>query len=259
MFFNTKRNPRKTTRQTLSTEQLEQKAMFSVSPVEPVVALDVGPVNQTGYEFQAKDVASVKTYCTGYCFADTDGFMKIGDIPTESGLRAHPGGTGSKFGDIPTESGLRAHPGGTGSKFGDIMGEVGGVFASPHGTYFEGSHDPQLQREGVANPLDQMGFTKTIRDVDIASESLGGSAGPGGDDIFMPKPNRAIVGGGKGNGYAEAVGLDSSIVGGGKGNGYAEAVGLDSSTVVTSSSDSYTEVEWTYFAARQEVFARMGR
>ena len=220
MFFNTKRSPRKTTRQTLSTEQLEQKAMFSVSPVEPVVALDVGPVNQTGYEFQAKDVASVKTYCTGYCFADTDGFMKIGDIPTESGLRAHPGGEGSKFGDI--------------------MGEVGGVFASPHGTYFEGSHDPQLQREGVANPLDQMGFTKTIRDVDIASESLGGSAGPGGDDIFMPKPNRAIVGGGKGNGYAEAVGLDSS-------------------TVVTSSSDSYTEVEWTYFAARQEVFARMGR
>ena len=46
MFFKTKRSPRKTTRQTLSTEQLEPKAMFSVSPVEPVVALDVGPVNQ---------------------------------------------------------------------------------------------------------------------------------------------------------------------------------------------------------------------
>ena len=50
MFFNTKRSPRKTTRQTLSTEQLEPKAMFSVSPVEPVVALDVGPVNQAGYD-----------------------------------------------------------------------------------------------------------------------------------------------------------------------------------------------------------------
>ena len=48
MFFKTKRSPRKTTRQTLSTEQLEPKAMFSVSPVEPVVSLDVGPVNQTG-------------------------------------------------------------------------------------------------------------------------------------------------------------------------------------------------------------------
>ena len=48
MFFKTKRSPRKTTRQTLSTEQLEPKAMFSVSPVEPVVSLDVGPVNQAG-------------------------------------------------------------------------------------------------------------------------------------------------------------------------------------------------------------------
>ena len=52
MFFTTKRNRRKTTCQALSTEQLEPKAMFSVSPVEPVVALDVGPVNQASYDFQ---------------------------------------------------------------------------------------------------------------------------------------------------------------------------------------------------------------
>ena len=71
MFFKTKRNPRKTTRQTLSTEQLEPKAMFSVSPVEPVVALDVGPVNQAGYDCQG----------AGTCSAD--GFMKIGDIKGE--------------------------------------------------------------------------------------------------------------------------------------------------------------------------------
>ena len=32
-----------------------------------------------------------------------------------------------------------------------------------------------------------------IRDVDIASESLAGSASPGGDDVFMPKPNRTDV------------------------------------------------------------------
>ena len=50
MFFKTKRNRRKTTRQTLHTEQLEPKAMFSVSPVEPVVVLDVGPVNQASVE-----------------------------------------------------------------------------------------------------------------------------------------------------------------------------------------------------------------
>ena len=50
MFFNKTQTRRKTTRQTLSTEQLEPKAMFSVSPVEPVVALDVGPVNQASVE-----------------------------------------------------------------------------------------------------------------------------------------------------------------------------------------------------------------
>jgi hypothetical protein len=50
MFFKTKRNRCKTTRQTLHTEQLEPKAMFSASPVEPVVALDVGPVNQANVE-----------------------------------------------------------------------------------------------------------------------------------------------------------------------------------------------------------------
>ena len=71
MFFKTKRSPRKTTRQTLSTEQLEPKAMFSVSPVEPVVALDVGPVNQAGYD------------CTDAETCSADGFMKIGDIKGE--------------------------------------------------------------------------------------------------------------------------------------------------------------------------------
>ena len=50
MFFNKTQTRRKTTRQTLHTEQLEPKAMLSVSPVEPVVALDVGPVNQANVE-----------------------------------------------------------------------------------------------------------------------------------------------------------------------------------------------------------------
>jgi hypothetical protein len=122
MFFKTKRNRRKTTRQTLHTEQHEPKAMFSVSPVEPAVALDVGPVNQAGYDFQLKDVALVKTYCTGYCFADTDGFIKLGDIKGE--LK-------------PTER----------------VGEDGRSIVHPQ-------------------------------------YNVGGSADPGGDDVFMPKPNR---------------------------------------------------------------------
>ena len=45
--------------------------MFSVSPVEPVVALDVGPVNQAGYD------------CTDAGTCSAEGFMKIGDIKGE--------------------------------------------------------------------------------------------------------------------------------------------------------------------------------
>ena len=243
MFFKIKRNPRKTTRQTLNTEQLEPKAMFSVSPVEPVVALDVGPVNQTGYEFQAKDY-------TIPCYTE---FFK----PTHNdGLRAHPGGDGLRNPVPCWPEFLRV-----------AEGEDGRSIVHPN--YNVGLN-------GLAQANQQPSLT-AIRDVDIASESVGGSAGPGGDDIFMPKPNREIVGGGKRNGYAEAVGLDSStlensssdsysevewtyFVGGGKGSGYAEAVGLGSSTVDDyQQSNSYSEVEWTYSEARQEVFARMVR
>ena len=65
MFFKTKRNRRKATRQTLSTEQLEPKAMFSVSPVEPVVALDVGPVNQAGYSCENAGTCSDPIWTNG--------------------------------------------------------------------------------------------------------------------------------------------------------------------------------------------------
>ena len=237
MFFKTKRNSRKTTRQTLNTEQLEPKAMFSVSPVEPVVALDVGPVNQTGYEFQAKDY-------TIPCYTE---FFK----PTHN-------------------DGLRAHPGGTGSKFGDIMGEVGGVFESPHGTYFEsphgtyieGPHDPQLQREGFMNPLDQMGFTKPNR-TDVWTNGSATSVSPNKDlnamtsivnhpaSVIANLKSNPVLKNESANNYWANIGEPQT--------GYAEAVGLDSSTLENSSSDSYSEVEWTYFEARQEVFARMVR
>ena len=33
----------------------------------------------------------------------------------------------------------------------------------------------------------------------------------------------------------------------------------DRAAVIDGGSESYTEIEWTYFASRQEVFARMGR
>ena len=230
MFFNTKRSPRKTTRQTLSTEQLEPKAMFSVSPVEPVVALDVGPVNQTGYEFQAKDVALVKTYCSGYCFADTDGFMKIGDIKGEFRQTLSIGGTSG--------------PGGTTY----MTGEDGRSIVHPQFNVGEDGrmivHPQYNVGEGILAQANQQPSLTAIRDVDIASESLAGSAGPGGDDIFMPKPSREIAPVGKGNGYAEAVGLDSST--------------LDTSSNVQPLAENVSLYDHVQ-TPRSQAFASMGR
>ena len=47
--------------------------------------------------------------------------------------------------------------------------------------------------EGVLAQANQQPHLTAIRDVDVASESVGGSASPGGDDVFMPKPNRTDV------------------------------------------------------------------
>ena len=175
-----------------------------------------------------------------------------------------------------------------------------------------------------------------IRDVDIASESLIGSADPGGDDVFMPKPNRvgraysleeqAFLTGV--NSLAQAnqqpsltnvwtTGSATSLAPFTTGEGgdsivhpqynagedgrsivhpqynvgeetlptgtiishedsHLSAKDLigeppepkvappaphvsDRAAVIDGGSDSYTEIEWTYFASRQEVFARMGR
>ena len=148
MFFKTKRNRRKTTRQTLSTEQLEPKAMFNATAFETQicfedrlgssdmdtndivlqvknVALDVGPVNQAG----------------------DNGCMIV--HPTFRG-----GGT--------------AGPGGSAS----LRSENRFVFETP-------KTDPLLVPAGY-----------DFANVD--PERLAGSASPGGDDVFMPKPNRGV-------------------------------------------------------------------
>ena len=100
MFFETKRNPRKTTRQTLSTEQLEPKAMFSATALPDVEStasdrLDIGPVNR------AAEVNQVNSYCTGYCVAGDTGFIKLGDIKGElrpaQNLSGTAGPGGSSF------------------------------------------------------------------------------------------------------------------------------------------------------------------
>ena len=264
MLFNTKRSPRKTTRQTLRTEQLEPKAMFSVSPVEPVVALDVGPVNQAGYD------------CTDAGTCSAEGFMKIGDIkgevkPTErvgndgrsivhpqynvgedGRMIVHPqykvgeetfttgaGGDsicsnvqqnhigGIAGPDLSTslrsdnrfvfeipknDSGISLHasvnphagPEGF-MKLGDIKGEfrqtlsIGGSAGTGGSTFMTDTDGRSIVHpnynvglDGLAQANQQPHLT-AIRDVDVASESIIGSANPGGDDVFMPKPNRTDV------------------------------------------------------------------
>ena len=76
--------------------------------------------------------------------------------------------------------------------------------------------------------------------------NVGGSASPGGDNIFMPMPEP-----------------DISIRVGGKGNGYAEAVGLDSSTLDTSSNVQLPAENVSLYdhvqTPRSQAFARMGR
>ena len=109
MFFKTKRNRCKTTRQTLHTEQLEPKAMFSVSPVEPVVALDVGPVNQANVE-------------------DCMVIEPVFNVGEDSRMIVHPQYN---------------------------VGEASRMIVHPQ-------------------------------------YNLAGSSDPGGDDIFMPKPNRGV-------------------------------------------------------------------
>ena len=134
MFFKTKRNRRKTTRQTLHTEQLEPKAMFSASPVEPVVALDVGPVNQANVED---------------CVVIEPSF----NVGEDSRMIVHPQYN---------------------------VGEDGRMIVHP-----------QYNLTGSASPGgDDIFMPKPNR--------IGGSANPGGDDVFMPKPNR--IGGTSGPG-----------------------------------------------------------
>ena len=292
MFFNTKRNPRKTTRQTLSTEQLEPKAMFSVSPVEPVVALDVGPVNQAGYSCESVGTCSDPIWTNGgastlrvgadsiwttggpstlrvsVTAADTatslrsenrfvfempnndngislhasanphagpEGFMKLGDIKGEFQLTqplARSAGSGGSTPlrsenrfvfEAPKNDGLLVPAGYDFASFGLEANErVGGV---GKGTFTTGAGG-----DSIVHP----------------QYNVGGSASPGGDNIFMPMPEP-----------------DISILVGGKGSGYAEAVGLDSSTLDTSSNVQLPAENVSLYdhvqTPRSQAFARMGR
>ena len=176
MFFKTKRIRRKTTRQTLSTEQLEPKAMFSVSPVEPVVALDIGPVNQAGY-----DCTNAGT-CSGIWTNGGASTLRIGGT-------AGPGGT-----SFMTGINLRAQANQAPSLIGDSdrPGDVGTSFEDRTTS----DHDlNDITLRASANPNAAPDSFMKLGDIKgefQLTQHLGGSASPGGDDIFMPKPNRGV-------------------------------------------------------------------
>ncbi|MGI9459786.1 MAG: hypothetical protein ACR2NF_07295 [Pirellulales bacterium] len=209
MFFKTKRNRRKTTRQTLSTEQLEPKAMFSVSPVEPVVALDVGPVNQAGY-----DCTNAGT-CSGIWTNGGASTLRIGG-------NSGPGGTSFMTGEDGYThcmhelhfQGFTTGAGGDSIVHPQFSGAVNSLAVANHspsligdsdrpgdvGTSFEGrttsDHDlNDITLHASANPhAGPEGFMKIgdIKGEFKLTQRIGGSASPGGDDIFMPKPNRGV-------------------------------------------------------------------
>ena len=206
MFFKTKRNRRKTTRQTLSTEQLEPKAMFSVSPVEPVVALDVGPVNQAGY-----DCTNAGT-CSGIWTNGGASTLRIGG-------NSGPGGTSFMTGEDGYThcmhelhfQGFTTGAGGDSIVHPQFSGAVNSLAVANHspsligdsdrpgdvGTSFEGrttsDHDlNDITLHASANPhAGPEGFMKLgdIKGEFQLTQRLGGSASPGGDDVFMPKPD----------------------------------------------------------------------
>ena len=153
MFFKTKRNRRKSTRQTLGTEQFEPKAMFSVSPVEPVVALDVGPVNQAGYSFENAGTCSDPIWTNGG--ASTLRIAGTAGLETATSLRSE-----NRFVfEIPkNDSGITLHA----------------------------SANPHAGPEGFMKLGDIKGEFQLTQRLSISTY-------PNGSYNFMPKPNRTDV------------------------------------------------------------------
>ena len=274
MFFKTKRNRRISTRQTLGTEQFEPKAMFSVSPVEPVVALDVGPVNQAGYSCENAGTCSDPIWTNGGAstlrIAGTTGPETatslrsenrfVFEIPkNDSGItlhasaNPHAGPEGfMKLGDIKGEFQLTQPLTGSGGST-SLRSENRFVFEAP-------------KNDGLLVPA---GYDFASFGLE-ANDRVGGvgkgtfTTGAGGDSIVHPQynigedgrmivhpqynvgeysrmivhPQYSVADSARLDGdgiFMPMPELDISIVSGAKGNGYADVVRLDSSTLDTSS------------------------
>ncbi|MGI9446628.1 MAG: hypothetical protein ACR2NI_03100, partial [Pirellulales bacterium] len=187
------RNRRKTTRQTLHTEQLEPKAMFSVSPVEPVVALDVGPVNQADYSCTSAGTCSDSIWTNGG--AST---LRIGGNSGPGGSTFMTGEDGrmviepvfnvGEDGRMVIEPVFNVCGSANPDWSTDLRSENRFVFEVP-------KNDNGITLHAPANPhAGPEGFIKLgdIKGEFQLTQRVAGSSDPGGDDIFMPKPNRGV-------------------------------------------------------------------
>ena len=195
MFFQAKKNSRKTTRQTLSTEQLEPKAMFNAAPLQAELGFEdrlSGDYDVNDAVLQVRSSQNV-TCNTGFSgggnhICNADSILTTGGASTlRIGTNSGPGGTTFMTG----EDGYSiVHPqfnvGNDGRSIVHPQFNVGNDGRSiVHPSFNVGNN--------VLAQANQQPSLTAIRDVDIASESLAGSANPGGDDVFMPKPNRTDV------------------------------------------------------------------
>ena len=182
-----------------------------------------------------KDDSGISLHASANPHAGPEGFMKLGDIKGEFQLTqplARSAGSGGSTPlrsenrfvfEAPKNDGLLVPAGYDFASFGLEANErVGGV---GKGTFTTGAGG-----DSIVHP----------------QYNVGGSASPGSDNIFMPMPEP-----------------DISILVGGKGSGYAEAVGLDSSTLDTSSNVQLPAENVSLYdhvqTPRSQAFARMGR
>ena len=150
--------------------------MFSVSPVDPVVALDVGPVNQAGY-----DCANAGT-CTGIWTNGGASTLRIGGTTGLGGSSFMPGiNSLAQANQAPSLIGDSDRPGDVGTSFEDRT---------------TSDHDRNdITLHASANPNaapDSFIKLGDIKGEFQLTQRVGSSAGSGGDDIFMPKAGRKV-------------------------------------------------------------------
>ena len=206
MFFKTKTKRRKTTRQTLSTEQLEPKAMFNAAPLQA----EIGFEDRLSDDYDANDaVFQIRSSQSVTC---NNGFSGGGNyICNADSIWTNGGASTLRIGG-------NSGPGGT-----TFMTGEDGVSVI-HPSYHDGDGCRM-----IVHPAFNVGEETLPTGTIISHED----SHPSAKDLIGQPPDPKIAP------PAPHVSDRTAVIDGG--------------------SDSYTEVEWTYFASRQEVFAKMGR